>query len=132
MSEQILPYEVKGAVVHGNKRGRLLGFPTANLESSVFVDLTYGVYISQTKIAGRENRIFQSVSSFGIRPSFEDGIPFLETYILNFDGDIYGMEITVCMTKFIRAEQKFAKLSDLIVAIKQDVEKARAFLPVLS
>ncbi|AUR01595.1 riboflavin kinase [Phaeobacter inhibens] len=66
-----LPFKVSGAVSHGDKRGRLLGFPTANLVSAQIVGLAYGVYASTTRITGRSPKEFASVTSYGRRPTFE-------------------------------------------------------------
>lgn len=80
-----LPMDLRGRVAHGDKRGRVLGFPTANLNARA--SLAYGVYASQTRIAGTET-VWPSVTSYGTRPTFDGADQRIETHILDFQGDI--------------------------------------------
>ena len=118
-----LPINLKGVVAHGDKRGRVLGFPTANMNAAA--PLAYGVYASQTRIAGQD-KVWPSVTSYGTRPPFDGADPRIETHIMDFVGDIYGQEIEVEVLEFIRAEACFDSVDTLIAAMQGDVEQARA------
>jgi len=118
-----LPMNLKGVVAHGDKRGRVLGFPTANLNAAA--PLAYGVYASQTRIAGSD-QVWPSVTSYGTRPTFDGADQRIETHILDFAGDIYGQEIEVKLVAFIRAELRFDNVDALITAMQGDIEQARA------
>jgi riboflavin kinase/FMN adenylyltransferase len=118
-----LPMDLRGIVAHGDKRGRVLGFPTANLNGAAPLD--YGVYASQTRIAG-EDTVWPSVTSYGTRPTFDGADQRIETHILDFQGDIYGREIEVKITAFIRPELRFTSVEALIEAMQGDIEQARA------
>ncbi len=114
-------YFIEAEIVHGDERGRTLGFPTINQnlpESSAL--LKFGVYETETEVEGK---IYKSISNFGIRPSFEVDKPFVETHILGFGGEIYDKKVTVSFKRFIRGEEKFSSLSELKTAIKNDIEK---------
>jgi riboflavin kinase/FMN adenylyltransferase len=121
-----LPYTVHGVVRHGDKRGRVLGFPTANLLGVGPEEILFGVYASHTSIGGEAPKTYRSVTSFGTRPTFEGNETRLETHIFDFDEDIYGQEIVVQLTDFIRAEEKFDTVDALIAAMQRDVEKVTA------
>jgi riboflavin kinase/FMN adenylyltransferase len=118
-----LPMDLRGRVAHGDKRGRVLGFPTANLNARA--SLAYGVYASQTRIAGTE-KVWSSVTSYGTRPTFNGADQRIETHILDFQGDIYGREIEVKLLAFIRPELRFESVDALIAAMQGDIEAARA------
>ena len=121
------PYSMGGRVQTGKKLGRRLGLPTANLaiEPEKFVP-KYGVYASRTWLDGKSHA---SVSSIGVRPTVEEnGIPNVETLLLDFDGDIYDEEINVEFIHFIRPELKFDNLADLSKCIEEDKEEARRIL----
>jgi riboflavin kinase/FMN adenylyltransferase len=118
-----LPMDLRGRVAHGDKRGRVLGFPTANLNARA--SLAYGVYASQTRIAGTET-VWPSVTSYGTRPTFDGADQRIETHILDFQGDIYGCEIEVKLLAFIRPELRFESVDALIAAMQGDIEEARA------
>lgn len=118
-----LPMELRGTVAHGDKRGRVLGFPTANLNGAA--PLAYGVYASQTRIAGSDT-VWPSVTSYGTRPTFDGDDRRIETHILDFQGDLYGREIAVTIMAFIRPEQRFDNVEALIAAMQGDIADARA------
>jgi riboflavin kinase/FMN adenylyltransferase len=118
-----LPTKIRGKVAHGNKRGRVLGFPTANLNGAA--PLAYGVYASQTRIDGADRQL-PSVTSYGTRPTFDGDDQRVETHILDFSGDIYDREIEVTVLAFIRPERRFGSVADLVTAMQGDIEKARA------
>jgi riboflavin kinase/FMN adenylyltransferase len=116
------PFDLRGTVAHGDKRGRTLGFPTANLNGAA--PLAHGVYASQTRVAGGE-RVWPSVTSYGTRPTFDGDGPRIETHILDFEGDIYDREIVVKILAFIRPEQRFGSVEALVAAMQGDIEVAR-------
>lgn len=111
-------FSYRSIVVDGDKRGRTLGFPTANqFFPDNFVKLKFGVYASKTVIDGE---VYPSVTNIGIRPTVHTERYRSETYIINFQGDIYGKEIEIRLTDFLRPEEKFGSLSELSKAIEHD------------
>ncbi|MBU4115402.1 MAG: riboflavin kinase [Gammaproteobacteria bacterium] len=119
-----LPMNLRGTVAHGDKRGRLLGVPTANINAGI-PDMAFGVYASETRIVG-EDTVWPSVTSYGTRPTFEGADQRIETHILDFQRDIYGREIEIRLLAFIRPEQKFNSVNELIATMQQDLGQARA------
>jgi riboflavin kinase/FMN adenylyltransferase len=122
MSE--LPLNLRGTVAHGDKRGRVLGFPTANL-NSLLPDMAYGVYASETRIVG-EDKVWRSVTSYGTRPTFAGADQRIETHILDFQGDLYDREIEVRLLAFIRPELRFSSVDELVATMQHDIEQVRA------
>lgn len=120
-----LPMNLRGTVAHGDKRGRVLGFPTANINAGI-PDMSLGVYASETRIVG-EDTVWPSVTSYGTRPTFEGADKRIETHILDFQRDIYGREIEVRLLAFIRPELKFTSVDELIATMQQDLGQVRAF-----
>jgi riboflavin kinase / FMN adenylyltransferase len=119
------PYFVIGEVIHGEKRGQSLGFPTANLRLHHSVRLRHGIYAVEVAIGGKR---YGGVASFGTRPTFDDGAPLLEVFIFDFSGDLYGKMIEVAFIGFIRDERKFASPDELVAQMKGDAAKAREML----
>ncbi|WID95535.1 bifunctional riboflavin kinase/FAD synthetase [Bosea vestrisii] len=127
------PWFVRGEVAHGDKRGRDLGYPTANMHLSRECRLRFGIYAVRMKIDGVWR---DGVASFGSRPTFDDGAPRLETFVFGFSGDLYGKTVDVAFVAFLRGEAKFDTLEALIVQMDADSASARdilaktpAFLP---
>lgn len=119
------PYGVEGQIVHGLKRGRTIGFPTANLHPSNRVIPKFGVYATATLIDGVWRR---SITNVGIRPTFDDGkTPSIETFIFDFDGDLYGDVLRVRFLHRIRDERKFNGIDELKSQIKKDSDEALDF-----
>ena len=119
------PYGVEGRVVRGDERGRLLGFPTANLRPQNRVIPRDGVYVTATLIEGAWRR---SVTNVGTRPTFERKTePSVETYVLDWTGDLYGDVVRVRFLHRLRDERKFASVEDLKRQIDRDVERARRY-----
>ena len=114
---------ISGTVVEGNRRGRGLGFPTANIASRTEVIPSDGIYATLFHI-GQEPWL--SVSSIGVNPTFGAGPRTVESYILNFDRDIYSKKIKLAFVKKIRQEKKFSDVASLIAQIQEDVRGARA------
>ncbi len=119
------PYFVRAIVRHGDKRGRLLGFPTANLALDPSNRLAHGVYAVTLAIDGV---VHDAVASFGRRPTFDNGAPLLEVYIFDFAGDLYGKEVDVAFYGFIRGEEKFESVEALIDQMGQDCDAAKRIL----
>jgi riboflavin kinase/FMN adenylyltransferase len=109
----------------GQKLGRQLGVPTANMALEANNRLAFGVYAVRALIAGKT---YGGVASYGVRPTVDNGAPLLETHVFDFDGDLYGQEIEVEFVARIREELKFASLDALKAEIARDIERARALL----
>jgi riboflavin kinase / FMN adenylyltransferase len=116
------PWFVSGEVRHGDKRGRELGFPTANLKLDPSCGLKHGIYAVRVAIAGMRH---DGVASFGVRPMFDDGAPLLEVNLFDFDGDLYGQSVDVAFVGWIRHEQKFADIETLKRHMMADASQAR-------
>jgi riboflavin kinase / FMN adenylyltransferase len=117
------PIVIRGTVVHGEQRGRLLGFPTANVPLPKDVPSPgYGIY------AGLADGIWAAIS-IGVRPTFGDGLaPLLEAHLLDWEGDLYGRELEVALYQRIRPELKFATVEELVAEIRRDVDRVREIM----
>lgn len=112
-------YTIRGKVVNGRGRGRCMGIPTANIESeNRYVIPKIGVYETRTNI---DNKLYLSLTNVGRKPTFNETDISIETYILGFDGSLYGKDIDVSFLSFIRNEKKFNTKEELIEQIKQDI-----------
>lgn len=116
-----------GKVRTHNKRGRTLGFPTANVY--LHRQIPEGIYISETRMGGA---VFQSLTFIGVAKTFGEKMFHAETYIFDFNRNIYGKWISVRLLKKIRANQKFSSAKSLINQMKEDEIKARAFFSNLT
>jgi riboflavin kinase/FMN adenylyltransferase len=119
------PWFVTGDVIHGEKRGRAFGFPTANMRLDPSCGLKHGIYAVRVGI-GSERR--DGVASFGRRPMFDDGAPLLEVFLFDFDGDLYGQTLDVAFMGWIRHEQKFESIEQLKDHMLADAAQARDVL----
>ena len=117
---------VQAQVRHGEKRGRLLGFPTANLRLPDECGLRHGIYAVRAALASGE--VYDGVASFGRRPTFDNGAPLLEVFLFDFDGDLYGRTIQVEFSAWIRGEERFPSAEALIARMNEDARGARAVL----
>ncbi|HSU78780.1 MAG TPA: riboflavin biosynthesis protein RibF [Candidatus Angelobacter sp.] len=118
------PYKIRGMVVHGDKRGRTIGFPTANIKTHApFVYPKTGVYA--VKLASDEGE-FNGVCNIGYRPTFyeQEKTPLIEVNLFDFDGDLYGETVSVYWYKKIRDEQKFSGIDELKTQIAKDKQQA--------
>ena len=121
------PWEMRGIVVSGDRRGRDLGYPTANVALGETLHPAYGVYASLVRLEG-EDVWRQAATNIGIRPMFELREGRMETFILDFDRDIYGLEMQVRPVRRLRGEAKFDSLDALIAQMAKDCDAARAVL----
>ena len=123
---------ISGKVVQGHQRGRVLGFPTANIASRAEILPKDGIYATLIDVAGVR---YRSVSSIGLNPTFGEGPRTIETYILDFSKDIYGATVRLSFVKRIRDEVKFTTVENLITQIRADVAAAELVLapvPIVS
>lgn len=116
-------HTIRGVVIQGKQRGKKLGIPTINMR--IVEDIPHGVYISRIKI---ENRIYNSVSFVGEAKTFDEKEIYLETLILDFDNDVYGIQAEVFLLKKIRDNFKFASAQELVSQIEKDKKQAIDFL----
>ncbi|WP_342512559.1 bifunctional riboflavin kinase/FAD synthetase [Sporosarcina sp. FSL K6-1522] len=124
------PFRTVGTVVHGEKRGRLLGFPTANVQPADDTVLpANGVYAVRFTVDGE---MLDGVCSVGVKPTFhESGIPpIVEVNVMDFDGDLYGKEVAVDWIKHLRKEEKFDSVDDLIAQMVKDKQQAKELLEI--
>lgn len=120
------PFAVEGVVRHGNKLGRTIGFPTANLLMEEYVRPAYGVYAVRGRLPGR--RVIDGVANLGVRPIMAEPEEVLEPHFLDFTGDLYGQRIEVEFIERIRGEEKLGDFAELKAWIERDVTAARAIL----
>ena len=120
------PFTVRGTVQHGDKNGRLLGFPTANIEMGQYLRPRYGIYAVTGRLA--DGRMLKGAANLGIRPSFDPPKELLEPHFFDFAEDLYGQEIDVAFHAFIRPEAKFDSMDALMAQIAADCDAAKARL----
>ena len=119
------PWFVSAEVVHGDKRGRELGYPTANLRLDPACGLKHGIYAVRVGVGERR---YDGVASFGRRPMFDQGTVLLEVFLFDFSADLYGEVIDVAFIDWIRPELKFDSVEDLERRMNEDARLARAAL----
>src|ERR1700736_4208805 len=119
------PWFVAGPVIHGDKRGRDLGYPTANIRLDRNCGLKHGIYAVRVGLGSER---FDGVASFGRRPTFDNGAPLLEIFLFDFKGDLYGTTLDVAFIAFIRDELKFDSVETLVRQMDDDSAHARAAL----
>ncbi|MBR0757870.1 bifunctional riboflavin kinase/FAD synthetase [Bradyrhizobium jicamae] len=123
------PWFVTGAVIHGEKRGRDLGYPTANIRLDKNCALKHGIYAVRVgRGQGNDQVRIDGVASYGRRPTFDNGAPLLEVFLFDFKGDLYGQTLDVAFISFIRDELKFDSIEALIRQMDNDSAAARAAL----
>ena len=120
------PWFVSGLVIHGEKRGRDLGYPTANIRLDKDCGLKHGIYAVRVGRGHGKDRVrFDGVASFGRRPTFDNGAPLLEIFLFDFKGDLYGETLDVAFIAFIREELKFDGVEALVRQMDDDGAQAR-------
>ena len=119
-------FYLRGKVITSNKRGRVLGFPTANLDIKPQQALpSNGIYATITQVNGKR---FPSATNIGIRPTFGKGEKTVETHLLNYKGDLYGKDMKVEFVQKLRDEQRFSSPEELKIQIEKDVREVEAIL----
>jgi len=119
------PWFVSGTVIHGEKRGRDLGYPTANLQLDPACGLRHGIYAVRVGLDGVR---LDGVASFGRRPTFDNGAPLLEIHLFDYAGDLYGKPLDVAFIAFLREELKFDDIGALVRQMDDDTARARTRL----
>ncbi len=118
-------WRVTGRVIGGAKRGTGMGFPTANVPMPPGTALGHGIYAVRAIVEGETH---DAAAYLGTRPTFDDGRPVLEVFLFDFDGDLYGRDLTVEFVAFIRPDRKFSGADELVRQMEKDVAAARAAL----
>jgi len=119
-------HRIEGPVLHGEKRGRTLGYPTANLDLDFLMPPRFGVYaVAADVLDGPHEGAYFGVASLGVRPMFGENRPNLETFLFDFAGDLYGARISVALVAFQRPEARFASVDELIAQMDEDAAEAR-------
>jgi riboflavin kinase/FMN adenylyltransferase len=121
------PFAIRGIVEHGDKRGRTIGYPTANLGVENYLRPKYGIYAVTGRILAT-GQVLQGAANIGIRPQFEPPKELLEPFFFDFKGDLYGQEIEVAFHHYLRGEAKFDSLEALIEQMDKDCAEARRLL----
>ncbi|MBS0278507.1 MAG: hypothetical protein JSR81_12865 [Proteobacteria bacterium] len=123
-------WSVESRVEHGDKRGRTIGTPTANMHITDTLKPAYGIYAVRATIYEDDKPVLRrdGVASFGIRPMWRTEEPLLETWLFDFDGDLYGKHMAVEFVHYIRGEEKFDGLDALTAQIARDAEMAKKVL----
>lgn len=121
------PFAIRGIVEHGDKRGRTIGYPTANVTIDNYLRPKYGIYAVTGRLLAT-GQVLHGAANIGIRPQFEPPKELLEPYFFDFSGDLYGQEIEVAFHHFLRGEAKFDSLDALIEQMDKDCAEARRLL----
>ena len=122
------PFAIEGPVIHGDRLGRELGFPTANLDMADYLRPAYGIYAVRGRLP--DGRVVGGAANLGIRPSFDPPKELLEPYFFDFSGDLYGRAVEVALISFIRPERRFGTLDALRAQIDEDCAEAARRLAV--
>ncbi|THD37255.1 MAG: bifunctional riboflavin kinase/FAD synthetase [Sphingomonas sp.] len=117
------PYTIEGTVQHGDKVGRTLGYPTANIDMANYLRPRFGIYAVRGRLA--DGRVLDGAANLGVRPTFDPPRELLEPYFFDFNGDLYGQSIAVELIDFIRPEAKFDSLDALKAQMADDVATAK-------
>ncbi|AOL93477.1 bifunctional riboflavin kinase/FAD synthetase [Porphyrobacter sp. LM 6] len=125
------PFAIRGIVEHGDKRGRTIGYPTANVTLDNYLRPRYGIYAVTGRLLA-SGQVLHGAANIGIRPQFEPPKELLEPYFFDFSGDLYGQEIEVAFHHFLRGEAKFDTLEALIEQMDKDCAEARRLLSASS
>ncbi len=120
------PFAIEGPVIHGDKNGRKLGYPTANIDIDHYLRPKYGIYAVKGRLP--DGRVVNGAANLGIRPSFDPPKELLEPHFFDFSEDLYGQTVEVELHHFLRGEAKFDDLDALMAQMAIDCDKARAIL----
>lgn len=120
------PFAIEGAVQHGAKLGRTIGYPTANIDMGHYLRPAYGIYAVRARLS--DGRMVDGAANIGIRPTFDPPVELLEPHFFDFSGDLYGQTIEVQFIAYLRAEAKFDSIDALTAQMADDCARARAIL----
>ena len=120
------PWAIEGIVQHGDKLGRDIGFPTANIDMGNYLRPAYGIYAVRGRLP--DGRVVDGAANLGIRPSFDPPKELLEPHFFDFRGDLYGQRIEVELIDYLRPEAKFDTLEALVAQMEADCDRARTIL----
>ncbi len=120
------PFAISGEVIHGDKRGRTIGVPTANIAMPNYMRPAYGVYATRTRLP--DGRVIDGVANLGVRPMYQIEDPLLEVWLFDFNESLYGQTVETELVAFLRGEMKFDNLDALKVQIDADAKAAKAAL----
>ncbi|MEM6908445.1 MAG: bifunctional riboflavin kinase/FAD synthetase [Pseudomonadota bacterium] len=121
------PFAIRGVVEHGDKRGRTIGYPTANLSLDKYLRPKYGVYAVTGKVLST-GKVLTGAANLGIRPNFNPPKELLEPHFFDFSGDLYGQEIEIAFHHFLRGEAKFDGIEALTDQMEKDCDRAKQLL----
>jgi len=125
-------HRIEGAVLHGDKRGRDLGYPTANMAITGLHPPRFGVYaVLVDVLSGPHEGSYCGAASIGVRPMFGENVPNCEAYLFDFDADLYGTHLSVALVEYLRPELTFDGLDALVVQMGADCDRARDILAAL-
>ncbi len=120
------PFTIEGVVQHGDKLGRTIGYPTANVDMGKYLRPAYGIYAVTGRLS--DGRVLKGAANLGIRPTFDPPKELLEPYFFDFADDLYGQTIEVALIEYLRPEAKFDGLDALTAQMERDCARARALL----
>lgn len=120
------PFAVAGTVQHGDKLGRTIGYPTANLDMGSYLRPAYGIYAVRGRLP--DGRVLDGAANLGIRPSFDPPKELLEPFFFDFSENLYGRTIEVALIEYLRPEAKFDTLDALTAQMEQDCARAKVIL----
>ena len=120
------PFAVAGTVQHGDKLGRTIGYPTANLDMGSYLRPAYGIYAVRGRLP--DGRVLDGAANLGIRPSFDPPKELLEPFFFDFSENLYGQAIEVALIEYLRPEAKFDTLDALTAQMEQDCARAKVIL----
>lgn len=120
------PFAIEGVVQHGDKLGRTIGYPTANLDMGDYLRPAYGIYAVRGRLD--DGRVLDGAANLGIRPQFDPPKELLEPYFFDFQGDLYGQRLSVELIDYLRPEAKFDSLDALVAQMDADCARARTIL----
>ena len=120
------PFAIQGEVIHGDKRGRTIGVPTANIALGDYMRPAYGVYATRSRLP--DGRVIDGVASLGVRPMYALETPLMEVWLFDFDSDVYGQTLDTELVAWLRGEETFDGLDALKTQIDADAAAARTLL----
>ena len=120
------PFTIEGLVQHGDKLGRTIGYPTANLDMGEYLRPAYGIYAVRGRLD--DGRVLDGAANLGIRPQFDPPKELLEPHFFDFGGDLYGQRLSVELIDYLRPEAKFDTLDALVTQMDADCARARQIL----